>query len=168
MMPSTISVKYNTVATVVVQDTLKMFVGEEVLKLLSDEKFQASWDDLYERCPWATVFQSRPFVSTWYQIYQNEYLPITITYKLQGKLIGLLTIAKDKSGLISGAGKNHAEYQVWLSTETDSGNFITGALLEVKRRFPESSIQFKYIPGNVSLAWLETDRVWRRHCLVQL
>lgn len=168
MIPSTIGVKYDTVTTVVVQDSLKMFVGEEVLKLLLDENFQASWDDLYARCPWATVFQSRPFVATWYQVYQNEYLPITITYELQGKLKGLLTIAKDKSGLISGAGKNHAEYQVWLSTETDSGHFITGALLEVKKRFPESGIQFKYMPGNVSLAWLETHKVWRRRCLVEV
>jgi CelD/BcsL family acetyltransferase involved in cellulose biosynthesis len=168
MIPSTIGVKYDTVTTVVPQDTLKMFVGEEVLELLLDEQFQASWDDLYERCRWATVFQSRPFVATWYQMYQNEYLPITFTYEFQGKLKGLLTLVKDKSGLISGAGKNNAEYQVWLSTETDSGHFIAGALLEVKKRFPKSSIQFKYIPGDVSLAWLENDKVWRRHCLVEV
>jgi hypothetical protein len=57
---------------------IEMHAGDEVFELLAEKSIQLGWDTLYKLCPWATVFQSRLFVTTWYQIYGKEYEPILI------------------------------------------------------------------------------------------
>ena len=75
--------------------TTELLMGPPVLKLLEDAGFLEEWKNLYNACPWATVFQSPSFVATWYQVYRS-YLPILIKTETDGKLTGLLTLAKDK------------------------------------------------------------------------
>jgi hypothetical protein len=84
--------------------TAELLMGPPVLKLLEDASFLEEWGRLYAACPWATVFQSPSFVTTWYRVYGPAHLPILIKTENAGKLTGLLTLAKDKKGLITGAG----------------------------------------------------------------
>src|SRR3954453_16474917 len=83
---------------------IEIVTGEKVQSLLSSIEFLNSWDELYNSCSWATVYQGKEFVSTWYKIYHNQYLPIVVKETKSGKLSGLLTLARNKKGVIVGAG----------------------------------------------------------------
>ncbi|OQP52851.1 hypothetical protein A4H97_24455 [Niastella yeongjuensis] len=146
---------------------IELLSGEKVFTLLEDTRFLGEWNQLWKACPWATVFQSPSFVATWYRIYRKDFVPVLIRTVHAGKITGLLTLAADKNGLITGAGANQAEYQVWLTADAHDEQFIKNALLEVRRAFPRRKIQLKYIPAEVSLGWTENDSTWRRRCFVK-
>jgi CelD/BcsL family acetyltransferase involved in cellulose biosynthesis len=145
----------------------ELLVGPAVLNLLEDSRFIDGWNHLFNTCPWATVFQSPSFVTTWYRIYGTAFLPVLIKTEYAGKLTGLLTLAKDKNGLITGAGANQAEYQVWLGEDANDETFIKSALLAVRRFFPRNKIQLKYIPAGVSLDFTKKDSTWSKRCFVK-
>lgn len=145
---------------------LKLLIGEEVLALLQQPGFQAGWDDLYESSSWGTVFQSRSFVATWYEAYRHEYLPILVMAEHQGKLIGLLTMARDKKGHIVGAGHFEAEYQTWLSEKAIGDAFIQAALGALMERFPRHELLFRFLPPQTPLNWLTGDNKWRRRSVL--
>ena len=149
-------------------NTIEILIDDEAFTLLSNIDFLDSWDALYNSCSWATVYQSKEFVSTWYKMYHKEYLPIVVQGVTSGKLTGLLTLAKNKSGLIIGAGASYAEYQVWLAAVADQGSFIKNALLKIKKRFPGCDIQLKFIPGKTPLDWVETQTIWKRRCILRV
>src|SRR5687768_10707257 len=169
MKPVTTTIKTapNKVVFIAGKGAIELLEGEEVISLCLQPEFQAGWDALYRSCSWATVFQSRPFVTTWYQIYQNNYLPILIKSEHHGKLTGLLTMARDKNGLIIGAGANQAEYQAWLETDALDEDFIHRALLEVRKRFPGNGIRLKYIHDKVPLGWIINHPMWHKRCFLQ-
>ncbi len=147
--------------------SIELLMGDEVLQLLDDIRFLGEWKQLYHNCPWATVFQSPSFVVTWYRIYQNEFIPVLIKTEYAGKLAALLTLAIDKNGLITGAGANQAEYQVWLTADANDESFIKNALRELRRFFPGKKIFLKYIPAGVSLVFTKKDPTWKKHCFVK-
>jgi CelD/BcsL family acetyltransferase involved in cellulose biosynthesis len=147
--------------------TAELLMGPPVLKLLEDPSFLDEWNQLYNDCPWATVFQSPSFVATWYRVYGSAYLPILIKMENAGKLTGLLTLAKDKKGLITGAGANQAEYQVWLTQNEKDETFIKMALAKLYRFFPKNRIQLKYIPAGVPLQFTQKDTPWNKRCFVK-
>jgi len=151
------------------QGSTELLAGEAVLNLLEDTRFMNGWNHLYNTCPWATVFQSPSFVATWYRIYAKEYkfLPIVIKTECAGKLTALLTLAKDNNGLITGAGANQAEYQVWLTAGENDETFMRSALTEIHRFFPRNKLLLKYIPAGVSLNFTKKDPVWHNRCFVK-
>ncbi|WP_205511034.1 GNAT family N-acetyltransferase [Longitalea arenae] len=144
----------------------ELVMGEDVLNLLKDPGFLEKWNQLYHSCPWATVFQSPSFVATWYQFYEKEFLPILVKTEYAGKLTGLLTLTKGKNGLITGAGTNQAEYQVWLTDGDLDETFIKGALKAVTKQFPKNKIFLKYIPAGTSLHFAKEDVAWKQRCVV--
>ncbi|MHC2992000.1 hypothetical protein OB13_10520 [Pontibacter sp. HJ8] len=157
---------------------IELLVGEEVFKLLSDEEVLRGWDSLYQSCPWATAFQSKEFVATWYRTYRNEYLPILVKAEDESGLTGLLTMAvkipdsgiadlSKKKVRIVGAGQFEAEYQVWLATVDNSNLFIKAALTEIRKHFPYSDILFRYIPPQASLDWIREDPQWQKLIVVE-
>jgi CelD/BcsL family acetyltransferase involved in cellulose biosynthesis len=146
--------------------TIELLMGPPVLKLLEDAGFMQEWNNLYNACPWATVFQSPSFVATWYNVYRS-YLPILVKTETDGKLTGLLTLAKDKKGLITGAGANQAEYQVWLTADEKDETFIKNSLAKLFRFFPANHIQLKYIPASVPLHFTQKDSHWKKRCFVK-
>jgi CelD/BcsL family acetyltransferase involved in cellulose biosynthesis len=148
-------------------EEIGLMSGKEVLEMLSDTAFQEAWDSLYAECSWATVFQSRDFVSTWYQLYTMNYLPIMVKASQQGKLTGLLTMARNCQGGIVGAGDAQAEYQVWLASHSKSEDFIQKALAEIRTAFPASEIMFKYLPANTHVEWIKTGSAWSKHCVLE-
>jgi CelD/BcsL family acetyltransferase involved in cellulose biosynthesis len=147
--------------------TTELLMGPPVLKLLESSGFLDEWKQLYTACPWATVFQSPSFVATWYRVYGSAYLPILIKTENAGKLTGLLTLAKDKKGLITGAGANQAEYQVWLTADEKDETFIKNALAKLYRFFPRNRILLKYIPAGVPLQFTQKDPPWNKRCFVK-
>ncbi len=147
--------------------TVELLMGPPVLKLLEHPGFLDEWNQLYHNCPWATAFQSPCFVATWYRVYGSAYLPILIKSENAGKLTGLLTLAKDKQGLITGAGASQAEYQVWLTENENDEIFIKTALAKLYRFFPRNRIQFKYIPAGVPLQYTKKDSPWNKRCFVK-
>ncbi len=161
--------KAKTVVSLFQQDVegTELLSGEKVFTLLEDTRFLGEWNQLWKACPWATVFQSPSFVATWYKIYRKDFVPVLIRTVHAGKLTGLLTLAADKNGLITGAGANQAEYQVWLTTDAHDEQFIKNALQEVLRVFPTRKILLKYIPPEVSLGFTEKESKWRRRCVVK-
>ena len=149
------------------QGSTELLTGEAVLSLLENTRFMNGWNHLYSTCARATVFQSPSFVATWYRIYKATYLPILIKTECAGKLTGLLTLAKDNHGLITGAGANQAEYQVWLTADENDDTFIRSALTEIHRVFPRNNILLKYIPAGFSLDFTKKDPVWNKRCFVK-
>lgn len=135
--------------------TIEILTGDQAHALFSDKCFLHTWDVLYESCFWATVYQAKEFITTWYKIYSKKYLPIVVKETIGDKLTGFLPLAKDQKGMIVGAGASQAEYQGWLSCG-DDGRFIKSAFLKVKKQFPGSDIQLKFIPGETPLQWVET------------
>ncbi|MFD2247989.1 GNAT family N-acetyltransferase [Pontibacter ruber] len=157
---------------------VEILVGDDVFKLLTEERFLSKWDVLSANCTWGTVFQSREFVSTWYRVYQHAYLPILIKAEKEDKLEGLLTMAVacsdsqrqnlDKlKGRIVGAGQFDAEYQTWLAEATNGEKFIKDALEKISSLFPLCNIVLRYLPPDVPLDWISTDNRWRKKAVIQ-
>jgi CelD/BcsL family acetyltransferase involved in cellulose biosynthesis len=161
--------KSKTIVSLFQQDLegTELLSGEKVFNLLEDTRFLGEWNQLWKTCPWATVFQSPSFVATWYRIYRKDFVPVLIRTIHAGKVTGLLTLAADKNGLITGAGANQAEYQGWLTADANDEQFIKNALLELRRVFPHRKVLLKYIPAEVSLGFTEKEAKWRRRCFVK-
>ncbi|WP_143962611.1 GNAT family N-acetyltransferase [Litoribacter populi] len=159
------------------QVEMKVLVGDEVFDFLENNENQNRWDQLFEKCPWKTVFQSRDFISTWYKHYRGSYYPIVVQSMQGDDLIGLLCLAavKPNSGPIRkydrlkilGAGHYRAEYQVWLSEPHRSEVFIKSALKKVIESYPKSDIFLRFVPNGECLDWVELDPYWKKHCIVQ-
>jgi CelD/BcsL family acetyltransferase involved in cellulose biosynthesis len=159
------------IAAVVIQ-TLKangveLFIGDKAYALLEKRPFQASWDLLYNTCTWATIFQSRTFVSTWYQVYSSKCLPIIVASFDGDKLTGLLTLTMTKDGDIVGAGEEQAEYQTWLTANDSGSNFVQSALKLIHQHFPKAKFQLKFIPGATPLQWLEQSP-FKKRCIAEV
>jgi CelD/BcsL family acetyltransferase involved in cellulose biosynthesis len=155
-------------------NTIVFLVGDEVMGLMNDEGFIRDWRLLYETCNWATAFQSYEFVSSWYESYREEYLPLVAFSYRDERLVGLLPLAmpatkKDSPDdfRISGAGYHYAEYQCWISTERYSDNFITEALGAVKQKFPDYDIMFRYLPSGVPKDWLKGQNNLAKESVLQ-
>jgi hypothetical protein len=81
---------YKTQNTFKLEAGVKLLAGEGVYELLTNEGFLDAWDALYNKCTWATVFQSRAFVTTWYHTYKQKYTPVLLIESNGSELTGLL------------------------------------------------------------------------------
>ncbi|WP_162426743.1 GNAT family N-acetyltransferase [Pontibacter pudoricolor] len=142
----------------------ELLIGNQVFDLLSDPFFCIGWDTLYKNCSWGTVFQTREFVANWYKHYSTDYLPVIVKQTEGNSLTGLLTLAKDTQGNIVGAGSNQAEYQVWLTTESEKSSFINDAFHKLRNALPKAEITLKYVPGNAPVQQVISDDYWKRFC----
>ena len=148
---------------------IEIVMGDQVLDVLSDADIQRGWDELYEACPWGTVFQSRGFVSSWYRTYRQVYLPVLVVGERAGRLRGLLALALPPGGggPLVGAGHFEAEYQCWLSEEGEGASFITDALAALQRRLPGQAVHLRFLPPGAPLAWATADPRWRPQCVLE-
>ncbi len=141
--------------------SLEIIQGRDALALLEDSYFRASWDALYAACPWQTVFQHKSFVLNWYKHYAGLYMPIIVKALQDGKLLGLLTLArKPEAKIIQVAGFREAHYQVWLTDPVLGSSFIKEAIRVLYREFPQDEINFYNIPPQTPLDWLEELPNW--------
>ncbi|PYR81213.1 MAG: hypothetical protein DMF87_06110 [Acidobacteria bacterium] len=140
--------------------------GQSACDLLADPAFTASWQALYEQCPWATPFQCPAFVTAWYQIYARQFAPLIVRGRAaDGSLAGLFTLAVDvEAQTIQAAGADRAEYQAWLAREDSASEFIRSALQHVCSAHPGRPIDFYYLPPGIPTAWIAEDPQWKRRC----
>lgn len=146
---------------------VSLLAGEEVFNLLEDTRFIESWEDLCNACAWATVFQRPSFVATWYRTYKPVFLPVLVKAGLGNKLTGLLTLAINANGLVTGAGANQAEYQVWLTEDAGNEDFIKEALIEIYQFLPKAKLRLKYIPAGAPLNWTKNDPLWHKRSFIK-
>ncbi|WP_215222880.1 GNAT family N-acetyltransferase [Echinicola shivajiensis] len=157
------------------RDQMQMLLGVEAFEWMRDREFLESWDSLYDECPWATVFQSRKYVHSWYLTFNSEYAPLLVfSYDPEGKLDGLLTMTLSKAAInypksvkIMGAGLYDAEYQVWLASEENEHAFIDQALGLIWGKFPKADIIFRYIPKGTLVSSFENSKNWKKRCVIQ-
>src|SRR4051794_34889390 len=118
---------------------ITLVADAEAARLLRDPAFRSQWNSLYERCPWATVFQTPAFLDPWFEIYGDAHQPLlVIGRRSEESLAGLLIlVAHGDRGEFAHAGTHHAEYQVWMAGPEDGNLFIERSLDELARRFPK-------------------------------
>ena len=145
---------------------ITLAVGADAARLLGDGAFRAKWRDLYDRCPWATVFQTAAFLDPWFEIYGDRYRPVlAMGSRTEASLDGLLIlVSAADSGELFHAGTHHAEYQAWMAAPADGNLFIELALDELARRLPKASLRFIYLPPSAPLDWAAPGSRWGRCC----
>jgi CelD/BcsL family acetyltransferase involved in cellulose biosynthesis/RimJ/RimL family protein N-acetyltransferase len=145
---------------------IKLLLETAAHEALRDTAFQATWQRLYDLCPWGTVLQSPDFCLPWYELYSELYKPLLVTATDgDGNLVGLFTLALGKRhGEMVVAGAQMAEYQVWISTPEMGNRFIEAALDALRERFPGQSLRLLFLPSKAPLEWLAADRTWAKAC----
>ncbi len=142
--------------------------GHEVLPMISDPEFLQQWNELYELCPWATIFQSSRFVVSWYTRYVTIHPPILVVSRYKGRLTGLLAMAGNIPELgIAGAGGDDAYYHLWLSYPDFSDTFIVEAIQKIRSVYPGKDVCLKYITPNTPVNWITENDSLKAHCVVR-
>jgi CelD/BcsL family acetyltransferase involved in cellulose biosynthesis len=129
--------------------------GNRATSLFDNPQFSDSWDKLYDSCPWATVFQSRNFVTSWLNHFK-KYSPVLITDWNGISLTGLLILV-DAKGKFTAPGFDLAEYQVWLVYPEENKRFIKAALGLFNKTFPKGILHLKYLPDSKQIKLLDQD-----------
>lgn len=135
------------------------------ISLLQADELKGAWIELWQQCPWATVFQSPDFVLTWFECFL-DYTPTLIT-DWDGTSMTGLWVLTEVDGKFAAPGFDLAEYHVWLSTPEHQSEFIEAALKAFSDAFPRHSIHLKYVPNPTPLGafeksmFLKSRTVWR-------
>jgi CelD/BcsL family acetyltransferase involved in cellulose biosynthesis len=129
--------------------------------------FREQWERVYAECPWASVFQSFGYASTWYDVYRSRFAPLIVAaVSDDGTLAGLLPLAVDANGQPIAAGGRQAEYQLWVARPADGDAFIAAALERVASECPGSTLTFRYVPQSAPRAWLAPRRGIAGRCVL--
>ncbi len=126
-------------------------------ELFNDAEFGRKWTELYENCPWATVFQDYQYLSIWNKNYRKVCEPFFI-YELDTdeNLVGLLPLAKCKqTAKLFIAGDYHAEYQTWLATPENGNEFAKKAFDLLSEGYPNQRFELTFLAPNTPLEWFE-------------
>lgn len=138
---------------------LEIHRGDAALALLARPDFRQAWRALHDACPWSTVFQAAPFAEVWYRSYRARFDPVVVTGWTDAALTGLLLLAVSHDGkTLCHVGAQHAEYQVWLSTDD---RFAGNAFDRLAATFPRHRLQFLFLPPGCTF---EPPRRWRSRC----
>ncbi len=131
--------------------------SDEAQELLEDEEFGRKWKELFEKCPWATVFQDFEYLSIWNRNYKNACETFLI-YETDAadELTGLFPLARRlKTGKIFAMGDYHAEYQTWLATPENGDRFAEKAFDLLVAEFPDQRLQMLFLAPNTPLNWIK-------------
>lgn len=148
---------------------IEILTGPAAEKQLGDLEFRRRWKDLYDSCPWGSVYQSEEFVLTWYSTYRGQYLPVILTGTTpEGEMAGLFTLAVHlESGRLVVAGSTQAEYQAWLTDASHGDLFIESALDLLSETFPDKNLTLLFVLPTVPLQWAVTGARWSGRCHVR-
>ena len=79
---------------------------------LDQRGLQDEWERILKSDSVATIFQTPLWCVTWYQCYHDEFEPVVITAKCEGRLVGIAPLAKERStGRIVFAGESMSDYR---------------------------------------------------------
>ncbi len=131
--------------------------NKEAEQLLNKPEFQKKWEDLFDRCPWATVFQSNSYLKIWNRNYKDVCeLVLIYEFDQSGNLKGLFPLSScNITGKLFIAGDYHSEYQTWLSTKQYGNEFASKAFDLIKNEFPKNKLQMMFLAPNTPLDWLK-------------
>lgn len=137
--------------------------SRNVFAMLADPSFQIFWDELHTECPWKTAFQSRSFVTAWYEHYNSSMEPVLLFSRDPENPV-LLPLAAGSRRLVI-AGAHQAEYHAWLARQA-SPQFLPDAMRLLRKHFDFDELSFKYLPPGFPLEVLphniaEVERVRR-------
>jgi CelD/BcsL family acetyltransferase involved in cellulose biosynthesis/RimJ/RimL family protein N-acetyltransferase len=130
--------------------------GADASALLADQNFHAEWDAVVESCPWATVFQARPFVALWFSVYEADYEPVVFMARsVNGALqaAGFLALHR-ATGALTFAGAHHAEYHTLLSVSADFGSVVQGLAAALRKVVASGVLHFHFLAPGTPTGWL--------------
>ncbi len=139
----------------------------EAQRLLHDAEFRLKWNRLYERCPWATVFQDVQYLTIWNRNYKDG-CELILVYEADesGELKGLFPLSSCPiTEKLFVAGDYHCEYQTWLATKECGNEFILRALELLKHEFPKRKLQMVFLAPDTPLDWL--DGKWAKQSVLR-
>lgn len=141
--------------------TVKIIRGDDALKYASDEAFLSKWKSLAENTAHKTVFQQSEFVSLWFHHYQQYFEPIlVIGFSESEQLVGLIPLAiEKKSGILTQAGAQLAEYSGWLCVPSQSDAFLSKAFKAIKSDITFSQWKWTYIAPGTDTSWLRSSKL---------
>ncbi len=149
---------------------VEMHRGEHALELMRSAGFREQMHELHTRCPWSTVFQSLPFLDVWFRHYGASCEPLIVAgFDGQRNLVGVVPLAVEKkSGKLVVAGRQQAEYQVWLALPELRADFIEAALKSLQKVFPRGRLQFAFLRPDAPLESFRPGGAWNGSCEIQV
>src|SRR5262249_25869066 len=94
--------------------------------------------------------------------YRARFEPVVVTGRTGATLTGLLLLAVSRDGkTLCHVGAQHAEYQVWLSTDD---RFVGDAFDRLAATFPRRRLQLVFLPPGFAF---EPPRRWRTRCFLR-
>jgi CelD/BcsL family acetyltransferase involved in cellulose biosynthesis len=146
---------------------LEVWRGDAARARLESPDFREQWERLYAECPWASVFQSYGYASTWYDVYRCFTPMLVVALDGDGSLRGLLPLAVGSDGDPVAAGGRQAEYQVWLARPGEGDAFIEAALGLLAVEGPGRTLTLRYLPPETPRDWLTRRRGIARRCVLR-
>ena len=139
-------------------------VADASLRLITHDDFDAisaqQWQQLWERCPEATVFQRREWLLAWWTTYGSAAHRLQLIAAYEGtRLVGLAPLYRKPRRLLnlgvptlSLLGDGHSDYQVLLVQDGDTQ--ITAALVSALAALVEAgcNLQLNEVRGSSALA----------------
>ena len=134
----------------------KILSGIKVVRLLQNDDFILAWKHLAQIDKKTTILQEPGFVIPWYACYAEVYSPVfCLGYDIAEKLIGLMPLALHrKTGAITHAGAQQAEYHGWLSYPEFGTFFPVECLIAIKKRYNPRKWQWRWVPPGAPTQWL--------------
>jgi len=133
------------------------YLGAEAVSVLNNEAFRFKWDELFEKCLWATAYQDRRYVSLWYELYNENYTPLLLVEENGNSTIGIFPLAIRSNGEVVGAGYPQAEYHCWISRKESQKEFFIHAIQWIQVNLRSKKIHLKYLPHLLSYEELQSD-----------
>lgn len=128
--------------------------GEEAMAFLDDADFRWQWEQLLLKVGYGSVFQAPSFVLPWYDLNRGEFSPVVLTAYAEGRLVGLLTLARKAHKpnqkpckKLVGAGNYYALYQTWLVEKPFSLLFWEKGIGRILNEIPGCLINLKSVPN---------------------
>jgi CelD/BcsL family acetyltransferase involved in cellulose biosynthesis len=145
---------------------IELLRGRQALQWIEKQRNIIAWTQLYDKCSWATPYQSPTFARVWLKYYGSTWEPLLlISRNVDKTLLGILALAR-RNKLITAIGAHQAEYQLWLSAEDDAEVFFTTALETLFEAFPDAYLRLRYIESSVPSATLNSLTKKQKNLLI--
>jgi CelD/BcsL family acetyltransferase involved in cellulose biosynthesis len=147
--------------------SIEIWKGSAAIAHLKQDKVLREWQELYDRCAWATSAQRPEFIRLRYEIYETVANPVLIEQHERECLVGLLALAlPNHSSWALGAACEDSEYNVWLCDVEYIDKFMPDALTALWKKMRTPPLHLYYIPAEASIEWARRGK-WRRRSVIE-
>lgn len=138
---------------------IEIIRGGAARDYLNNESCITAWNGLYQRCPWATVYQAAKFVRIWYSLYSDFWEPVLVVENGVDGPKGILALALSADRSLAVCGIHECEYPSWLADSEVRETFIIRAVERLWCEFPSAAtLVFQYLPPHVPIGSLHRVR----------